>query len=218
MRATKYSYSIHGNIVAIVDALEADTISLATAVEDVVAEISDKEKLDSRVYCWVYYNDEVHCWDGFSPCTHTFFDIAYKIEPEALQDLPTRETKIAKELEEVLILPAIKQKAHFLGHNPMIMLEKAYRLTAQQAETPQAFFNISDSRKDILKGEAGSLGYQYANKEITASDVYNNISKFVESANELAFIVIFINKVVLPTAIEARQAVKQELNRQSQQN
>lgn len=205
MRATKYSYSIHGNIVAIVDSLEEDTLSLDKAIEDVVAEISDKEKLDSRVYCWLYYNEEFKAWDGYSPCTHTFFDIA----PAGTKE----------DVSEILILPAVRQKAHFLANNPMIMLEKAYHLNVQDDSTNMIeFFKLIPERVDALQKQMNILGHQYASNEITKGQLFTKCAELTQSANELAYTSIRLYSVILPTSERAKEVVKEEINRQASNN
>lgn len=220
MRATKYSYSIHENIVAIVDSLEEDTLPLEKAIEDVVAEISDKEKLDSRVYCWLYYKDDAGYWDGYSPCTHTYFDVMYIVDAKVLEELPTREAKIQLELEEAIKVPAIKQKAHFLANNPMIMLEKAYHLNvvADDAGNMREFFKFVPERAETLKAVVMLLGYDYTNRVITKGELFTKASQLAQSANELAYISIHLYSTVLPTAREALRAVEEELGRQASNN
>lgn len=205
MRATKYSYNIHGNIVAIVDSLEEDTLSLNAAIEDVVAEISSKEGLDSRIHCWLYYNDKWKAWDGYNPCTHTFFDVV----PAGTKE----------DVSEVLILPAIRQKAHFLANNPMIMLEKAYHLNVmEESPTTISFFKLVPERVDSLHKAINLLGYSFTNKEITKGQLFTKVSELAQTANELSYITIRLYSAVLPAARDAWKDMDDELNRQVTNN
>ena len=73
MTKANYTYRVFGKIIAIND-LDMGNMSVTNDIENVVAEICNKEDINKEDFVWIY-NDSEENWDGWDVLTEDFFSI-----------------------------------------------------------------------------------------------------------------------------------------------
>lgn len=81
MTKADYSYKINDDVISIID-LNKGNMSVTNDIENVIADIYSKEKLNP-VFHKIIYRDSYGTWDGFNLSTNSFYFIGAKTEKEA---------------------------------------------------------------------------------------------------------------------------------------